>query len=112
MEPADVAAPEARPEVAELAARLVALAEPYYASARIGVDALPRRSAWAVATALGVYREIGLRVVALGHQAWDGRVSTSKADKLAHVARAALIAFGPRRGKRPARAIGLWQHAD
>ena len=112
MEAEDVAAPEARPEVAEMAARLVALAEPYYASARIGVDALPRRSAWAVATALGVYREIGLRVVGLGHRAWDGRVSTSKADKLGHVAKAALIAFGPRRSTKPERALGLWQHAD
>jgi phytoene synthase len=112
MDAADIVTPECRPEVALLAARLVALAEPYYASARIGVDALPRRSAWAVATALGVYREIGLRVVSLGHRAWDGRVSTSKADKLGHVARAALIAFGPRRGRKPARAIGLWQHAD
>lgn len=105
-----VAAPENRDRVARLAHRLVAAAEPYYASARIGIDALPRRSAWAVATALGVYREIGMRVVAAGPKAWDERVSTSKSDKLGHVARAAATAFRPRRARATARDATLWTH--
>lgn len=110
IERAAVGAPENRERVARLAGRLVAAAEPYYASARIGIDALPRRSAWAVATALGVYREIGLRVVAAGPKAWDGRVSTSKADKLGHVAKGAVVAFGPRRGTAVGRDAKLWRH--
>ena len=85
-----------RPAVARLARRLVESAEPFYASARLGIDALPRRSAWAVATAMGVYREIGLRVVERGERAWDTRVSTSGFDKLRLAAKGSAIAFGPR----------------
>lgn len=77
-----VAAPAHRAAVAGLARRLVETAEPYYASARWGLRALPFRSAWAVAAARGVYREIGVKVVARGAAAWDERVSTSKAEKL------------------------------
>jgi phytoene synthase len=106
-----IAAPTHRERVAGLAARLVAMAEPYYASARIGIDALPRRSAWAVAVALGVYREIGLRVVAAGPRAWDGRVSTSKADKLGHVAKGGIVAFGRRYRAGAVRDAGLWTHS-
>ena len=58
-------------------------AEPYYASARWGLRGLPFRSAWAVAAALGVYREIGVKVVARGPAAWDERVSTSTGEKVA-----------------------------
>ncbi|MBC8129130.1 MAG: phytoene/squalene synthase family protein [Rhizobiaceae bacterium] len=98
-----------RAKVASLAARLLAAAEPHYDSARLGIDALPRRSAWAVATALGVYRDIGVRVSALGERAWDERVSTSKADKLGHVVKGAAIA-GRRRRVHPARSQTLWTH--
>lgn len=77
-----VAAPEHRAAIAGLARRLVETAEPYYASARWGLRGLPVRSAWAVAAARGVYREIGVKVVARGAAAWDERVSTSTAEKL------------------------------
>lgn len=77
-----VAAPEHRAAIAGLARRLVDAAEPYYASARWGLRGLPFRSAWAVAAARGVYREIGVKVVARGPRAWDERVSTSTAEKL------------------------------
>lgn len=81
--PADaVAAPEHRAKIAGLAKRLVDAAEPYYASARWGLRGLPMRSAWAVAAAGGVYREIGVKVVARGDRAWDSRTSTSKASKV------------------------------
>jgi phytoene synthase len=82
-----VAAPEHRAAIAALARRLVDAAEPYYASARWGLRALPFRSAWAVAAARGVYREIGVKVVARGAAAWDSRTSTSTAEK-------ALLALG------------------
>ena len=78
-----IAAPEHRTAVAGLARRLVDAAEPYYASARWGLRGLPFRSAWAVAAALGVYREIGVKVVARGPAAWDERVSTSTGEKVA-----------------------------
>ena len=84
--PAALAAPEHRAALARIAARLVQDAEPYYDSAGIGIARLPRRAAWAVATARGLYREIGLEVVRRGPEAWDERVSTSPARKIAHVA--------------------------
>ncbi|KAB0682570.1 phytoene/squalene synthase family protein [Aureimonas leprariae] len=108
--PETLADPAARGKLAVLAKRLVDLAEPYYASARIGVDALPRRSSWAIATALGVYREIGLKVVARGAAAWDERVSTSGAEKLRNVAGAGLVALKPRRAASPPRPAALWTH--
>lgn len=77
-----VAAPEHRAAIAGLARRLVEAAEPYYDSARWGLRGLPIRSAWAVAAARGVYREIGVKVVAQGARAWDARVSTSTVEKL------------------------------
>lgn len=85
-----VADPRHRVALACVANRLLDEAEPYYRSARIGIDALPPRSAWAIATALGVYREIGREVRRRGPLAWDGRVSTSTASKIGHVARGAL----------------------
>lgn len=109
LDPDGVALPENRGKVAILAARLVALAEPYYASARIGIDALPRRSAWAVATAHGVYRAIGTEVVRRGDRAWDRRVSTSRAEKLSQVLRGAAVA-ARRRGDDAPRPSGLWCH--
>jgi 15-cis-phytoene synthase len=51
----EIADPSRRDALARIAARLVAEAEPYYASALVGIAALPPRSAWAIATAHGVY---------------------------------------------------------
>lgn len=87
----EVAAPEYRAALAAVARRLVAAAEPFYRSASIGIRALPFRAAWAVATALRVYRAIGAEVVRKGPAAWDHRVSTSGMAKLGHVAAGALI---------------------
>ncbi|GGD99889.1 hypothetical protein GCM10011390_18350 [Aureimonas endophytica] len=106
----DLTDPEARERLARLARRLVETAEPFYASARIGIDALPRRSAWAIATALGVYRQIGLDVVARGPGAWDGRVATSGLAKLGHVAKGAGVALSRRAGAPPPRPAALWAH--
>ena len=83
--------PRHRQAVAHTAQRLVAAAEPYYASARWGLRDLNPRSAWAIATARGVYRAIGRHVSRSGAKAWDGRTSVDKAGKLALVGRGALI---------------------
>ncbi len=87
-----VAAPEHRRAVAATAQRLVLAAEPYYASARWGLPRLGGRSAWAIATARGVYRAIGRQVARIGADAWEGRPSVNRRGKLALVARGFLIA--------------------
>lgn len=102
-------APQHRDALAILARRLVDLAEPFYISAQAGLTDLSGRSAWAVATASGVYREIGIKVRALGAQAWDARVSTSNADKLRLVSVGAWRALTSRGRQWPARPANLWQ---
>ena len=64
-------------------ADLLGVAEIYYTSAQAGLPHLPFRSAWAVAAARRVYRDIGAMVRVRGARAWDDRVSTSKARKIA-----------------------------
>lgn len=78
----ELADPRHRQAVANLAFSLIEAAEPYYESARWGLRALPFRSAWAVAAANRVYREIGVKVVERGAKAWDTRTSTSKGTKV------------------------------
>jgi phytoene synthase len=80
--PQELALPRHRKALARVAARLVDHAEPYYASATEGLAALPLRSAWAIATARNVYRQIGIVVKRRGVHAWDERAGTSKAEKL------------------------------
>ena len=105
----DLHLPRHRAALATLAARLVAQAEPYYASARAGLTALPLRSAWAIATAHGVYRRIGIEVRARGARAWDERVSTSGTRKLWLLAMGAASALISRYRSVPVRPAGLWQ---
>jgi phytoene synthase len=102
---ADIANPANRPALAGLARRLVALAEPYRASARIGAARLPRRSRLAVLAADAIYGAIGERVAALGAHGWDQRVSISKAGKAALFARALVRGL---RKPAPAARTGLW----
>lgn len=105
----DLAAPRYRSRLALLAGELVETAEPYYESALQGIGALPLRSAWSVATARGVYREIGRHVKARGSRAWDSRVSTSKVEKLWFAARGAGVALAARAMPARERAEVLWQ---
>ncbi len=81
--PAEVADPANGAVVFEATARLIAAAEPYYQSARWGLCALGFRSAWAVAAAAGVYRQIGRRVLKGGPEGLNRRAMTTRADKLA-----------------------------
>ncbi|WP_407315816.1 phytoene/squalene synthase family protein [Pseudomonas sp. nanlin1] len=104
-----LADPQYREPLAVLAKRLVDLAEPFYISAQAGLSALPWRSAWAVATACGVYREIGIEVEKRGAHAWDGRVSTSKLDKLRLVFAGLGQAVTSRGRQWPERPADLWQ---
>ena len=91
-DPAAVIDPANRAVVFAATERLLAAAEPYYASARWGLKALGLRSAWAVAAAHGVYRQIGLNVRAMGPAGMDRRASTGAMSKLALVLRGGLVA--------------------
>ena len=70
------------PALHGLAVQLLDQAEPYYDSAYSGLSSLPFRSAWAVAAARRVYRDIGSVLRTRGPDAWEKRVSTSKGRKV------------------------------
>lgn len=103
------AEPSHREALARVAKRLIMTAEPYYHSAQAGLQGLPLRSAWAIATARGVYREIGVKVVAAGEDAWQQRQGTSKLEKLGLLASAAGQAATSRLAKKTPRPAALWQ---
>ncbi len=84
--------PESRLALAAIAERLVRLARLYRVSARVGASRLPYRSRLAVLAADAIYGAIGEKVVRLGERAWESRVSTGKAEKLALFAGAAMRA--------------------
>ena len=109
VKPDEIAEPGNRQPIARLAQRLVAEAEPYYASARAGLAGLPLRSAWAIASAHGVYREIGVKVSAAGEQAWDKRQGTSALEKSALLIKGGALAVTSRFGSPTPRPAGLWQ---
>ncbi len=104
-----LADPRHRRAVAIMGQRLVAAAEPYYASAQAGLSALPWRSAWAVATAAVVYRRIGLKLQQAGSHAWDGRLSTSKAEKLGAIVSGLWRSLTRHLHQHPPRAAQLWR---
>jgi len=84
-----VADPANRAAVHRVTERLLAVAEPYYDSARDGLRGLPFRSAMAIAAARGVYREIGRKVRRLGPGVWERRVSVGVWIQTLHRGRAA-----------------------
>jgi 15-cis-phytoene synthase len=98
-----------RAAVAEVAARLVAAAEPFYDSSLVGIGRLPVRSAAAIGAARSVYRAIGRKVVARREAAWEARVHTSRAEKLIQVARGTGAAVGARALTRRTRDPALWR---
>lgn len=95
LEPATLAAPDARERVAALAERLVRLSDAYRRSARAGAARLPFRARLAVLAAANVYGAIGDKVVHMGAAAWDRRTIVSKPEKLFHFARALAMAALP-----------------
>jgi 15-cis-phytoene synthase len=90
--------------------RLLDEADRYYDSSRHGIARLPARSAWAVAAARAVYRDIGRRIRARGAHAWDGRASVGRARKLALLLGSGATALAlvlSQRSEAPPRR-GLW----
>ena len=106
---AEIMDPGHRKALGRVAARLVDAADPYYRSALGGISVLPLRSAWSIATARGVYRDIGRKVKACGSHAWDSRISTSRLDKLWFLARGAAVAVATHSLVPQPRAGQLWQ---
>ena len=108
--PGQILDPYNRREVLNAAHAVLELAERYYASARIGIARLPWRSAWAVSTARGVYREIGKRIRA-APDPWIDRQVVPNHRKLWHVAVSSLAPATYRSlADRPRH--GLWTRAS
>ncbi|MBN8431714.1 phytoene/squalene synthase family protein [Microbulbifer salipaludis] len=105
----EITAPQHREALARMARQLIDLAEPYYDSAQGGLSALPPRCAWAIATARGVYREIGIKVKAHGARAWDSRISTTRLDKARLLGQGLAQAVASRWYRPVPRSGGLWQ---
>jgi phytoene synthase len=87
-----VADPVHREAVFSVTRRLLAAAEPFYESARWGLRNLPFRSAWAIAAARGVYREIGRSVDRSGAEAMAERAVVGSWKKLQLVVSGGLVA--------------------
>lgn len=107
----EILRPEHRVGLSEVARRVLDEADRYYDSSRLGISQLPLRSAWAVAAANAVYRDIGRLVRERGPRAWDERASTGKGRKLmlalgAGFSAVAASTFG--RGPDAEPRTGLW----
>jgi len=114
VEPERVSELDNRDAVFSVVARMLEEAERYYASAKEGLRSLPFRSAWAIATARGVYRDIGRKVLLRGGHAWDDRTSVSRRRKVFRALRgdlSAARAVSVGRMTRPAPRPSLWTRA-
>lgn len=100
--------PPFRQRLAVLARRLTDRAAAYEVSAKAGTPALSYRSAWAVLAAAGIYGGIARKVAVRGEHAWDHRVTTSKAEKLGWVIKAAADAGRRERYAGAPRPAALW----
>jgi phytoene synthase len=107
----EIQRPEHREGVFEVARRVLAEADRYYASSRLGISQLPFRSAWAVAAANAVYRDIGRLILERGPRAWDTRASTGKPRKIWLVLASglrAIVATTAGKGPDAEPRTGLW----
>ncbi len=85
---AELMAPQNRTALAAIIRRLCDASERYEASAQVGAKSLPFRSRWAVLSAAGIYGDIAREVRRRGEASLEARVFTTKAAKLAWVAKA------------------------
>ena len=107
----DIGLPVHRVALHALACELVDLAEQYYASARIGMSQLPWRSAWAIASASLIYRDIGLKVRSAGVDAWNQRAQVSGRQKITRLCQGWFVAthaISRNRSATAAPRTGLW----
>jgi len=101
---ADLTDPAAWPAAHKVACDLLHVAERYYASGRAGLAYVPRHSAWGIAAARRIYREIGMQIRRAAPDAWANRLSTGTWRKSLLVARSMT---DPYRAK-PVNRSGLW----
>jgi phytoene synthase len=87
LSPEDLNDPVNREKIYTVTRRLLGVADQFYVSARHGIASLPFRSAWAIAVARFVYRDIGRLVRDRGPSAWENRARVSSSRKLFGVAR-------------------------
>ena len=100
--PGELTKPHYRDGLVRIVARACTLGRIYEASARVGAARLKFRQRWAILAAANIYGAIGRKVVERGAHAWDHRVRTTQAEKLALVARAGLEAWRARPAQVPA----------
>lgn len=113
--PGELLEPARRSALWDVVKRLLEEAERYYESAGSGIPVLPIRCAWAIATARGVYRNIGHLVLARGKTAWDQRAIVSRKRKVYWGLRGlaeASFAVTMGRGRQPVPREGLWTRPD
>lgn len=108
--PHQVAARRYRQALFEVVDRLLDEADRYYESAAWGLPALGLRSAWAVATASYVYRDIGTLLRRRGARAWDRRAVVGRGRKIRLALAGALQAAlaSPSRSTAPPSREALW----
>ena len=109
----EIANREHRKRLHEVTRRYLETAELYYESARYGLSWLDPRCAWAIASARGIYREIGRQVLDRGATAWDTRTVVGPTKKVLRALSAsvdAALAVGLRRQRQdqPSSRKGLW----
>jgi phytoene synthase len=88
----EITNPAYRDAVFAVTRRLLDAAEPYYDSARWGLRRLPARSAWAIAAARGLYREIGRNVARGGAIGMESRATVGKSARVWQVLIGGLVA--------------------
>jgi phytoene synthase len=79
--------------LADIVARLLTVADGYYARAEAGIAELPADCQAAIRAASLIYQRVGRRVASFGYNAIDQRAIVGKARKLALIA----LAYRPRR---------------
>ena len=74
--------PTDKEAISTAAKKLISLAETYYESASKGIYFIPMRSRIAIAIALKLYRQIGVKLIQNGTQWWKGRTIVSNKKKI------------------------------
>ena len=109
----EITQPQHRAALHDVTRAFLDTADLYYESANYGLSWLEPRCAWAIASARGIYREIGRRVIERGEQAWDSRTVVGPTRKVlralsAGIDAAMAVGLGRQRREQPASRKGLW----
>ncbi len=112
--PEEIDHPRHRAALHRVVRRFLDEADLYYRSAIQGLSWLSPRCAWAIATARGVYREIGRVVLEQGERAWDRRTVVGRPRKVVRSTQAALeaaisVVLRPARRQTAVRDSRLWR---